>query len=57
MNAMEPTSSRHDLQPSGNSKHDPLKPWDDMVTYLREYAREEPEVAALVCLGVGFILI
>ena len=28
----------------------------DMLDYLREYAREKPEVAALWCLGIGFIL-
>lgn len=28
----------------------------DMIDYLREYAREKPEVAALWCLGIGFIL-
>lgn len=28
----------------------------DLVEYLREYAREKPEVAALWCLGIGFIL-
>ena len=29
---------------------------DDLGTYLREYARERPEAAALICLGMGFIL-
>jgi hypothetical protein len=33
-----------------------LHPWDDMVVYLREYARERPEVVALTCLAVGFVL-
>lgn len=28
----------------------------DIVDYLKEYAREKPEVAALWCLGIGFIL-
>lgn len=28
----------------------------DVVEYLREYAREKPEVAALWCLGIGFVL-
>ena len=28
----------------------------DVVDYLKEYARENPEVAALWCLGIGFIL-
>jgi hypothetical protein len=28
----------------------------DLVDYLKEYARQKPEVAALWCLGIGFIL-
>jgi hypothetical protein len=28
----------------------------DLVEYLREYARQRPEVAALWCFGIGFIL-
>jgi hypothetical protein len=28
----------------------------DMVDYLKDYAREKPEVAAIWCLGIGFIL-
>lgn len=28
----------------------------DLVDYLREYARQKPEVAALWCFGIGFIL-
>jgi hypothetical protein len=33
-----------------------LRPLDDLLEYLREYAREKPEVVALTCLCVGFIL-
>jgi hypothetical protein len=33
-----------------------LKPLEDFLAYLREYARERPEVVALTCLGIGFIL-
>ena len=28
----------------------------DLVEYFKEYAREKPEVAALWCFGIGFIL-
>lgn len=28
----------------------------DFVEYLKAYAREKPEMAALWCFGVGFIL-
>lgn len=33
-----------------------LNPVDDLVEYAREYAREQPEMAALWCLGLGFVL-
>ena len=33
-----------------------LHPFEDFMTYLREYTRERPEVVALTCLGIGFIL-
>ena len=28
----------------------------DLISYLRDYARENPEAAALWCLGIGFVL-
>jgi hypothetical protein len=37
------------------SGHD-MSPSQDLVQYLREYARERPEVAALWCFGIGFVL-
>jgi hypothetical protein len=33
-----------------------LHPTDDFLTYLREYARQKPDVAALWCFGIGFVL-
>lgn len=33
-----------------------LQPVADLVEYLREYARERPEIAALTCFGIGFVL-
>jgi hypothetical protein len=35
---------------------DHLQPFEDLMIYLREYARERPEVVALTCFGIGFIL-
>ena len=29
---------------------------DEMIGLLRKYARQRPEMVALTCLGVGFIL-
>lgn len=33
-----------------------LHPSQDVVEYFKEYARQKPEVAALWCFGIGFIL-
>jgi len=33
-----------------------LNPLDDTLSYFREYARERPEVVALTCFCVGFVL-
>lgn len=33
-----------------------LRPSHDFTGYVREYAREKPEVVALWCLGIGFVL-
>lgn len=33
-----------------------LAPSQDFVQYLQEYARERPDVAALWCFGIGFVL-
>ena len=32
------------------------EPAHDLVDYLKEYARERPEVAALWCFGLGFVI-
>ncbi len=39
---------------SGRSQE--LSPTQDLMDYFREYAREKPEVVALWCLGIGFVL-
>ena len=33
-----------------------IQPTADIVEYLQDYARERPEVVALWCFGVGFVL-
>ena len=33
-----------------------LHPLNDLIGYMREYARERPEVVALTCFGIGFVL-
>lgn len=42
------TDERHD--------EETLQPVHDVLCYVREFARQKPEVAALTCLGVGFLL-
>jgi hypothetical protein len=36
--------------------HGSLAPTRDLVSYFQEYARERPEVVALWCFGIGFVL-
>ena len=31
-------------------------PSSELLEYVRQYARERPEVVALWCLGIGFVL-
>lgn len=33
-----------------------LEPLPDLVTYAKAYARQNPDVTALWCFGVGFVL-
>jgi hypothetical protein len=33
-----------------------MKPADDILQYLTNYAKEKPDVAALWCFGIGFVL-
>ncbi|MFY9255854.1 MAG: hypothetical protein WAO83_20540 [Fuerstiella sp.] len=33
-----------------------MKPTQDIVNYVREYARQKPDVAALWCLGLGIVV-
>jgi hypothetical protein len=39
-----------------SSGKDQRHPVDDLVEYVVSYARQKPEVAALWCLGIGFVL-
>jgi hypothetical protein len=41
---------------SREGEGDELDAARDLVDYLREYARQKPEVAALWCFGIGFVL-
>jgi hypothetical protein len=43
------------LEPDYRDPSD-FKVGQDLIEYVTEYAREKPEVAALWCFGIGFIL-
>ena len=43
-------------QQGGNQGENALQPFDDMYKYFQEYARERPDVVALWCFGIGFVL-
>lgn len=46
------TPNTQDTQPPCGT----LVPCNDIVELARQYAREKPGVAALWCLGIGFVL-
>ena len=46
------THSQH--RPSAESQA--LSPVSDVMQYVRTYAQQNPEAAALWCLGIGFVL-
>jgi hypothetical protein len=60
--ATQATSSSPVREPrTGNAERslgqrEPLEPVEDLMCYARDYARQQPEMAALWCLGIGFIL-
>jgi hypothetical protein len=43
----------HRQQMGGAATKQPL---DDLLTYLTDYARERPDVVAIWCFGIGFVL-
>jgi len=45
----------YQAEPSAERDYE-LRPLDDFISYLREYTRERPEIVALTCFGIGFIL-
>jgi hypothetical protein len=48
------TDVGYEAEPAMQSEE--LRPLEDALEYLRAYARERPEVMALTCFGIGFIL-
>ena len=50
------TSAIRERQSSSLSAGDELQPSKDFVQYMKDYAREKPDVAALWCFGIGFVV-
>ena len=57
-NAQAPANkmSNSRQQPAAMQDMDPAEMGRDMVQFMREYVQENPEKAALWCLGIGFVL-
>ncbi len=51
------TSNSSARRPAISSRSDgSLQPTRDIVNYVREYARQKPDVAALWCFGLGIVV-
>jgi len=49
--------SGQDLQRSQqDGQQNEMQPFDDLYKYFQDYARERPDMVALCCFGLGFIL-
>ena len=56
MSQQTQTNDRQTPSVAGNGNSDQLQPSQDFVQYLKAYAREKPDVAALWCFGIGFVV-
>ena len=54
-NTQETTNTPRTLEPRPQPPMQ-MHPADDFLSYMREYARQKPDVVALWCFGVGFVL-
>jgi hypothetical protein len=47
----------YELEPHLEQGHtQEMRPFEDFLAYWREYARQRPEVAAIGCFAIGFVL-
>ena len=51
-----PKPAPHSASNSGNVQAQSMQPMPDLIDYVREYARQKPEVAAMWCFGIGFVV-
>jgi len=47
---------RSQSQRGGGQAENAMQPFDDLYQYFQEYAKERPDVVALWCFGIGFVL-
>jgi hypothetical protein len=50
------SANRAASSPQGTSSEGELNPIDDFVEYVRTYAQQRPDLAALWCFGIGFVV-
>ena len=50
------TATKNQPQQARPSNQSDKNPSQDLVEYLKDFAKERPEAAALWCLGIGFVL-
>jgi len=43
-------------QQGDGSQQNAMQPFDDLYGYFQDYARQRPDVVALWCFGIGFVL-
>jgi hypothetical protein len=55
-NANQRMSSGKRMQPSGGMSESSEQPFSRVLHAAQNYARENPESAALWCFGIGFVL-
>lgn len=51
-----PAKSKSSKSSPAQNQTGELQPSKDFVEYLKEYAQEKPDVAALWCFGIGFVV-
>ncbi|TWT61395.1 hypothetical protein [Rubinisphaera italica] len=54
-NQSQKTASPSRRAPFPNPQEN-LHPGQDLITYVKDYARQKPEAAALWCFGIGFVV-
>jgi hypothetical protein len=55
MKDMQTAPQNRGLSTAGH-RDEHLQPSQDLMEYMKAYAREKPDVAALWCFGLGFVI-